>query len=127
MNILELAREQVKRIITDDVTGFASSITLTAPNSETVTIKGMHTKHHMGVDTDGNEVNTKNAHITFYESSVIDSNALYPVRDNKGEVFLYRHKVDVSDSTGIVKNYVIREWFPDETLGHITCILGDFE
>ena len=127
MNVLELARKEAKRIITDSVTGFAVSITLTAPNSETVTITGLHVKHHIGIDTDGNEVNTKNAHITFDESSVIEVNALYPLRDVNGEVFLYRHKVDVKDSTGIVKNYVIREWFTDETFGNIRCTLGDFE
>lgn len=127
MNVLELARKEIERIITDDLTGFAASITLTAPNEQTVTVTGLHTKHNMGIDTEGNQVNTKNAHITFYESSVTEANALYPVRDVNGEVFLYRHKVDVKDTTGLVKNYVIREWMPDETLGHITCILGDFE
>jgi hypothetical protein len=36
------------------------------------------------------------------------------------------HLVNVKDSTGNLRNYVIMENFPDETLGMITCILGDY-
>jgi len=70
-------------------------------------------------------VNTKNAHISFSEQQLID--ALYPYRNTGDEVALFNHKIDVKDSTGNIKNYVIREWFPDETIGVILCILGDFE
>jgi hypothetical protein len=36
------------------------------------------------------------------------------------------HVVNVKDSTGIVKNYVVLQNWPDETIGLITFILGDY-
>jgi hypothetical protein len=68
-------------------------------------------------------VNTKNAHIAISEKFLSD--ASYPYRNLSGEVSLKNHRIAVADSTGLVKNYVIREIFPDETIGLIVCILGD--
>jgi hypothetical protein len=41
-------------------------------------------------------------------------------------VALQGHKVAVADSTGVVKNYVVREQYPDETIGLIVLILGTY-
>lgn len=121
MGLLEQAREDVKDYSgsTDD---FAVSITLTAPNGETKTLKGIHSKHHMSVDTDGALMNSKNAHIAFSEDLAGD----YPLRNNAGEVSMKGHKITVKDSTGDDKVYVVREWYPDETVGLIVCILGNY-
>jgi hypothetical protein len=95
--------------------GFEEDITLTTPDSNTVlNLKGLATKHWINFDTDGAPVNSKNAHICIPESDL--EIASYPARRN-GEVYLRNHLVSVKDSTGVLKNYVIKEWFPNETLG----------
>jgi len=35
--------------------------------------------------------------------------------------------IDVSDSTFLVKKYIVTESYPDESLGLIILILGDYE
>lgn len=124
MSLIERAKKDWKRI-TSNTNEFGVEIILIAPGNETATVNGLHSKHHLGIDTDGNAVNTKNAHITVAEDLLVQQN--YPVRNSKGEVSLKDHKVVVKDSTGIDKNYYIKEWFPDETIGVITCILGVFK
>lgn len=96
----------------------------TSPTNQQVKIIGLHVKHHMGIDTDGNVINSKNASVTFSEKSMIDVG--YNIRVN-GEVNLKKHKVSVKDSTGNVYNYMVKTWLPDETLGLITCILSAYE
>ncbi len=122
MGLIDRAKSDIKDI-TSNPDEFGVSITFTAPTGEIATINGLHSKHHMAIDTDGNTINSKNAHISVSEDLLIAQN--YPVRKD-GEVKLNDHKVSVKDSTGISKNYVIREGFPDETIGLITCILGSF-
>jgi hypothetical protein len=123
MSLLDQARADIEQI-TSNADDFGVSITFLAPdNVTTITINGLHTKHHLGVDTDGNRANVKNAHISFAESLMIG----YPIRNAAGEVNLAGHKVTVKDSTGVDLQYIIREWYPDETVGLIVCILGDFE
>lgn len=126
MNLKQQAQLDVKQITTNKATGFGEDILLTAPNGQTATVVGLHTKHHLGADTDGNRVNTKNAHISFAEAALLAVNPLYPVRNAGGEVALKDHLVVVKDSTGLDKNYIIKEWFPDETVDLIVCILGDY-
>lgn len=111
--------------ITSNLDEFGIAISLTSLTNVTVDVKGLHTKHHISIDTDDNLVNTKNAHIAISEKFLTDAG--YPVRNAAGEVSLFNHKVTVKDSTGLNKQYVIREFFPDETIGLIVCILGDFE
>jgi len=121
--ILQAARKHAKMYVTRG--GFQEVITLSTPDKMTsITVTGYATKHHIGIDTDGLPVNTKNVHIALNEDDLVAQN--YPVRNNKQEVRLRTHLVDVVDSTGIVKNYVINEVFPDETLGLIVCVLGDY-
>ena len=121
--LIEQAKGDWQRF-SSDLNGWGVDITLTAPTAEVANITGLATKHHIGVDTDGNAINTKNAHITISEQLLVDAG--YPVRVNN-EVAIINHRVSYKDSTGIAKEYVIEETFPDETIGVITCILNDFE
>jgi hypothetical protein len=125
MGLLEQAIADAKNIVENAASGFGSEMILTAPNAATITIKGLHTKHHLGINTDGEIVNSKKASISFSEGSF--SGSAYPLRNSAGQVALKNHLVAVKDSTGTLCSYVIREWFPDETMGLITCILGDHE
>lgn len=124
MNLYDQAKKDIEKI-TANQNEWAVEITLTAPSSEKAIITGLHTKHHLGVDTDGNAVNSKKAHISFSEKYLTDVN--YPVRDANGEVSLSGHKISVKDSTGTAKKYIMQSWFPDETIGLITCIIQDYE
>jgi len=112
------------RTFSSDPLGFGKAISFTAPGGEIADAVGLTTKHHIGLDTDGNVVNSKNAHFSVSESILVEAG--YPTRDASGEVNFAGHKVAIVDSTGLSKNYVIEEWFPDESIGVITCILGDF-
>ena len=122
--LIEQAKSDWQRFSSDPKT-WGTAITLTAPTAEVANIAGIATNHHIGVDTDGNPINTKNAHITISEQLLVDAG--YPVRDSENEVAMINHRVSYKDSTGITKEYVIEETFPDETIGMITCILNDFE
>lgn len=124
MSLLDTAKASIKRITTD-TNGFGVSMVLIAPSGATATVAGLHTKHHINVDTDGATVNSKNAHVSISEEVLTALG--YPVRNADREVNLKGHRVNVADSTGVVKNYVIQEWFPDESVGLIVCILGDYE
>jgi hypothetical protein len=124
VGLIEQIKKDVEQI-TSNSNDWAVSISFVAPKGEMATINGLHTKHHLGVDTDGNMVNSKKAHVSFSEKFLTDAG--YPVRNAKQEVDLKGHLVSVKDSTGIVKQYVMLSWFPDETIGLIACILEDYE
>jgi hypothetical protein len=127
MGLIETINKDILKITTN-LNEFGVEMTLTTPDDVvSADIDGLHSKHHLAIDTDGNQVNSKSAHISFSEQELIDKEPTYPIRNANGEVDLKGHKVTVKDSTGIDKNYVVREWFPDETIGLIVCILGDFE
>ena len=120
---LQKARRDAKKYVTRG--GFEENIILTSADGLTsLNTTGFVSKHWLSVDTDGNAANSKNAHITLDEDVLKEAN--YPVR-LENEVFLRGHRVTTLDSTKLNKVYVIKEWFPDETLGLIVCILGDYE
>jgi hypothetical protein len=121
--ILQAARKDARAYVTKG--GFEEDIELISVDGTiSVNITGLATKHHITFDTDGNAVNEKNVHICIVESVLCDLG--YPVRDASGEVNLRRHLVNFPDSTGIMKNYIVRENLPDEALGLIVCILEDY-
>lgn len=126
MGLLDQAREDWKAI-TSDTEGFGSSIKLIAPTGEIAEFTNLHFKINLGIDEIGLRVNAKKAHISFSESQVYDSNPAYVLRNAQGEVNMAKHRVVVADSTGLDKNYVVSECFPDESLGVIVLILGDYE
>ena len=87
-------------------------------------MNGLAIKHHLTIDTDGSNTNTMNAHCTVSESLLTDAG--YTVRNAQNEVDMKDHLVKYIDSTGIEGEYVIKQCFPDETVGVITFILGDY-
>jgi len=122
--ILDLARRDSKRYVTSG--GFEVNITITTPNGvNTLAMTGYASKHFINFDSDGLPINSKNVHISFDENILVENS--YPVRNSNNEVSLLNHKVSYPDSTGNIRTYIIRETFPDETLGLIVCILSDFK
>ncbi len=125
MNIYDRANKDIQQI-TSNKNGAGTEIKLSTPDgSTTVNIIGIHTKIHLGVDTEGNMVNAKKSHISFSEQLL--TTAGYPVRNSKGEVDLNGHLVEVKDSTGITKKYTMQNIFPDEAVGLISCTLEDYD
>ena len=121
--ILELARKDSRFYITKG--GFESDITMKAsPSSPIISITGFATKHHISFDTDGTLQNAKNAHICISEIELVEMGV--NVRVNE-ELMLLNYIVTYADSSGVDKTYIVRENYPDETLGLIVCILGDYD
>jgi len=110
--------------ITSNLNDFGVEFDLISPSAVVTPMVGVHTKHHLGMSAEGVPVNSKTASVAFSESNLPIS---VSIRNAAGEVKLKDWKVDVKDSTGGEKKYIIREWFPDEMIGLIVCILGDFE
>lgn len=122
MSLIESAKKDIQTIL-NSVDEFAINIKLIDTNGIEYALKGLHTKHHIKIDTDGNLINGKNAHLSVSEYDLIELN--YPYRNLQGEVTLKNHTIKAKDSTGIEKLYLIDQWFPDETIGMITMILTD--
>ena len=122
MGLLNNAKSDWKRF-SSDLNLFGVTITLVAPNSETATVVGTATKHSIGIDENGQSVNTDNAHCTISEELIVEANASYPIRNAKGIVSMKKHEVKYNDANGTEKTYEVSETMPDETVGVITFIL----
>lgn len=118
MNLFDQAKADLLQI-TGNSDEYKSMVFL-APTGETATITGIHAKHNTSVDENGAFANATTAHVSIQESLLTDED--YPVRTS-GKVNFKGHKVTVSDSRTSIQ-YIIREWMPDETFGHIVLILG---
>lgn len=120
-DVLDTARTDWQRFSNSG--GFNVEITFKSPLGVIAVINGLATKHHLGVDTDGSAVNSKNVHVSVSESLL--TAAGYPVRNSGGEVSMHNHKVKFADSTGNINVYSISEGYPDEHVGMLTFILVD--
>lgn len=126
MSLTELAKADIEQITSNsDEWGIALSFQAPAPGSETAEVKGLATKHRINIDSEGLPTNSKNASCTVSEKFLTDAG--YPVRNSKNEVALQDHRVRWTDSSGLLCEYIISQWFPDEKLGLIVCILEDYE
>lgn len=122
-SLLDLAKRDSKFFVTKG--GFQESIELTTKSRDmSVSLNGWATKHHISFDTDGNQVNSKNVHCTIDENELISLG--YPTRNARNEIDFLKHFVSFKDSSDILRNYIVKEQFPDETLGLIVLILGDY-
>jgi len=122
-SIFQLAKRDAKHIVTKG--GFEVNLILRTPAQDlSIEITGFATKHWNSFDSDGTPINAKNVHVCVSESDLVSKG--FPVRNSKGEVSMLKCKISFSDSSGVEKNYVVRETMPDETLGLIVLILGDF-
>jgi hypothetical protein len=123
-SLFDLIKRDAKQIINSG--GYQVNIELTTPdNTQVINITGWAVKHHISFDSDGNQVNTKTVRATIDEDVLKNLN--YPFRNAKNEIRLISHKLSFADSSGEVKNYIVRENFPDENLGLISLLLGDYK
>ncbi len=119
MGLIDQAKADIQRI-TSNSDEFGVELTFTSPGSDVAVVNGLHTKHHLDVNMEGNIISGRNVHISVSEQLLTDES--YPVRIN-GEVNLNGHIVSVKDSTEVAKTYRVKYWIPDETIGLILCIL----
>lgn len=118
--LLTQARSDAKKILNSG--GFESDIKITK-GVQTVNCKGLAPVHHIQIDTEGQPVNSKTAHVTVHESDL----AGLTVRNTQGEVYLRTAIVEFSDVTGVNKKYSVKENFADDTLGVIVLMLAAYD
>jgi hypothetical protein len=126
MSLLDLLKRDAN-FITTNVADFAEpSVTFIAPTGEQAVVQSLHTKHHFEYDLQAaQEINTLKAHVAVSEQEFIDLG--YPVRNTRGFVNMKGHKVKASDANGREWTYVVAEFFENDKVGVIICILGEFE
>ena len=116
MSLIERFKQDIQTI-TSNSSEFGQLAVLVSPEADTISVYALATAHHTGFDTDGIRVNSKMASIAVSEQLLIDG--LYPYKDGNDEYSFKNHKATFD---GI--EYVITEWFPDETAGLIILILA---
>ena len=125
MSLTDQIQTDFKNIV-ENTSEFGVSMTFTnQAGTETATVVGFHTKHHTSLTGEEEIVSSMEASIAVSEDSLTDAG--YTVRNSDNEVAMIRHKVDVADSTGSVKNYEVQEHFPDEKIGAIVFLLIDYD
>lgn len=122
MSLINRSRQDL-RMITENLSDFAQSFTLTAPGEDeiSITVNGFHTHHHNGFDENGVRVSSRISSVAVSEAQFAESE--YPYKDADGNIFLINHLVSVADSD-TEKPYIVREQYPDQNLGLIVLILG---
>ena len=127
-SLFDIIKRDSKFIVNNG--GYQLDIVMTNKDGDiTVNVVGWAVKVSGSFDSDGNQVNTKNVHITIDEEALTSKG--FPVRTEKKagitEVDLIGAKASFKDSSGIMKNYIVRENIPDENLGLITLWLSDYK
>lgn len=124
MGLIDKAKRDIERI-TSDLNGWAVALLFETPTGETAAISGRFTKITLpNEEPEGTSAATLQAHVSFSEKFLIDLG--YPVRNADGKVHMDGHLVTATDSTGTAERYLIRTWEPDETIGLIICMLGEY-
>lgn len=126
MSLKERAKADIERI-TSNTNEWAQAMTLIAPSGgPELDIQAIFTSHTLGVDAQLQKwSNVPNAHFSVSEKQLIDGQ--YPYLNSGGVVHLEHHKVRVTDSSGTEYVYRINQWFPNRTIGLITCLLGEYK
>lgn len=122
MSLLDQSRIDARAISTGP---FSQAVNLIAQTGENVTINALGNKIGRKVDSGtGVIVNSKNASVVVHEDEL--TSVGFPVRNNDGEVSMIGVLVNTKDSSGRLCNYIVQENIPDETIGLITLLLGDY-
>lgn len=125
--LIERARKDVQRF-TEGL--FSVELTVTAKDVNGVVlpdfvIQGLATRHRENFSPDtGLPMVGLNAHCSFNEKTINDLGIA--TRNAKNEIIVKDWLVKWSDAVSEVK-YKIEEPSPDETVGHIRCLLGEYE
>lgn len=121
MGLIEQIRKDIIQY-TNNSTDFAVNLVFVSPENVELETTGYHTRHHLSIDTDGNLINSRKAHISIAEKNFIDAG--YSIRNAKNDVTFTGHFVKVINSTSVEVKYIVNQAFPNETIGLITLILS---
>lgn len=124
MSLLDRAIADTKRITGNASKGFGATIIVTNRDNVSFSVVGLHNKHHLGIDSStGDLVNSKKAAISISEVSLVEVGC--QTRNADKEVDLNDFVLEVPDSSGETKKYIVKSCFADETIGLLTMILDD--
>lgn len=113
MSLTERAIQDLQRI-TSNSNEWGVEIVLISTDDTTITINGFATKHHTAFDVDGMRENTAISSVAVSHGLLVD----YTYIDADGYVNFTGHKVTTGG-----KNYIVREFFPDNKLELTVLIL----
>jgi Fe-S cluster assembly iron-binding protein IscA len=116
MSLIERAKIDVKTI-TANSNEFAVDLVLTSGLNEVLAAKGLHTDHHLAINDMNERVNVQQASVVIHESILVD----YTYKNSDSEITFNNHRCEMN---GV--KFIVREWYPDKTVGLITLILGTF-
>ncbi|HXP52185.1 MAG TPA: hypothetical protein VN922_19670 [Bacteroidia bacterium] len=124
MGLIDRARAAVKKY-TSNIDGGAVVITIMKPDkSLSVDISGVHTRINLGVDEEGNIMQSRKSYVSIAESLLNDNN--YPVRNGNAEIDLKGHLIYVQDTFGL-NVYAITSVIANDTVGNLVCMLADYQ
>lgn len=117
MGLTDQAKQDVKKI-TSDLNGFGVVGVMTSLLNEQMTINGLFKRHHLNFNEDGDRVNVATSSFVISESNISN----YTYLNGDGEIALSGHKIVVDG-----ENYIVSEFYPDQTLDLIVLILSLYE
>lgn len=96
------------------------------PGAETATIQVLKTDISVDIESDGQDLIGSKVRLTFSENLLKTTNPAYPIRNSDNLVAIKGQRISVVDSTGTLKEYVIKNVYPDSTVGMIVCDLAEY-
>lgn len=121
MGLMTQVVADIKRITSDASNGFAIPVTFYDGTTQ-VTVNAIHSKRNLAVDTEGQFVESHQAHVSVHEQILNDAGM---VTREDGKCIMKDWSVTFNDqATGILSKYRIDRVFPDDTTGLIVCSLG---
>lgn len=122
---LQFAREDYAAIVGTGEFSVQCTFTSLGVTPQTAVVSGLFAEHHNSINTDGMPINSKTTRLTVVEATLTALG--YTTRNVQNRVSLSNHKVVVKDIRGVSRSYVVNEILPDNHIGGITLILGDFQ
>ena len=121
MDLLARARADARRFISGE---FSTPITIKGNGVNPVgdvVINGTATEHAFIFDDEDRIVVSNNASVTINEADLTDAGVV--TRKNKN-IVLDDFIIEYADHSGAVGRFTIKHVLPNNTLGHIVCMLG---
>jgi len=120
MSLIEKIQRDARRFVSNG-NNFAVPITF-SNGTLSVTVNGTVKRHHTHYNDMGVAVSSSEASCTVHEKDLIAAG--YIIRDGNGRVSMANNYASWQDSNGTLIRYKITQWFPDDLLGLIVCILS---
>lgn len=91
-------------------------------------VAGFHNKHHTGYSELGERISTRNSSIAVSEQALTEIvDGAFNIRKTPGgDLDMLEHVIQVANSTGEERTYIITKNFPDEVIGCLVFILSDY-